>query len=355
GAEFFNKKLSANERKKPILEVNPDYGFILTAELNHDIVLFSRIDSKLNVQIIKKEIISVQSENNSFIKYFSTTFDQLIAKCQSLEVKSRLLGIGISVPGRVHHLLKNGNYISSFLKNQANEIVLYFKKKYNLPVIIENLANARAIGEQFSGEASQMKNIIWLNIGHGAGAGIIINGELYQGSYGRVGEIGHIIVDPEGKYCSCGNQGCLEAYIGRQAIIKYLDNLKPENIDSPVFLDSLYGEPATVFSLCRKYFLSEEKIMLCLIETIIDKLARVLAILVNTLAPETIFIGGEITVLGGKFIQAVKEAVKKYVLRSNIEFLDIRYSSISETAGAAGLASLVLKEDIFRKFNRKIK
>jgi glucokinase len=91
-------------------------------------------------------------------------------------------------------------------------LVEMFRKFYSVPVALTNDANAAAIGEGVFGAAKDFRHFIVITLGTGVGSGIVVNGELLYGHDGFAGEIGHTIVDPNGRECGCGRRGCLETY-----------------------------------------------------------------------------------------------------------------------------------------------
>lgn len=127
-----------------------------------------------------------------------------------------LIGIGIGAP--------NANYYKGTVERPPNlnwgiVNVLDIVKKYSpLPTAITNDANAAAIGEMIFGVAKGMKDFIVITLGTGLGSGIVVNNELVYGADGFAGEIGHTIVDPNGRECGCGRKGCLETYASASGI-----------------------------------------------------------------------------------------------------------------------------------------
>jgi glucokinase len=128
-----------------------------------------------------------------------------------------LRGIGIGAP--------NGNYYNGSIEFAPNlrwkgviPIAALFQKLVPLPVKLTNDANAAAIGEMVYGGAKGMRDFIVITLGTGLGSGIVANGELIYGHDGFAGELGHTIVDPNGRQCGCGRRGCLETYASAPGI-----------------------------------------------------------------------------------------------------------------------------------------
>lgn len=147
---------------------------------------------------------------------FSRLFQKIDDDFKKYSNDYELIGIGIGAP--------NANYYKGTVELPPNlnwgiVNVLDIVKKYSpLPSAITNDANAAAIGEMIFGAAKGMKDFIVITLGTGLGSGVVVNGELVYGADGFAGEIGHTIVDPEGRECGCGRKGCLETYASASGI-----------------------------------------------------------------------------------------------------------------------------------------
>ena len=123
----------------------------------------------------------------------------------------------------------NGNYYNGTIEFAPNlewghdgivPLADLFSKKLGIPVALTNDANAAAIGEMTYGVARGMKNFIVITLGTGVGSGIVVNGQLVYGCDGFAGELGHVIVKPEGRTCGCGRLGCLETYCSATGVAR---------------------------------------------------------------------------------------------------------------------------------------
>jgi glucokinase len=130
-----------------------------------------------------------------------------------------LKGIGIGAP--------NANYYKGTVEYPPNlawpgvtDVVGMFKKIFPIPAAITNDANAAALGELLFGAGKGLRDFIVITLGTGLGSGLIVNGALVYGHDGFAGELGHMIVDPEGRECGCGRKGCLETYASATGICK---------------------------------------------------------------------------------------------------------------------------------------
>ena len=176
--------------------------------------------------IIKKDSLLTQSEKGPVL-LFDRIFKELEIWDQELNNKWKLKNIGVGVP--------NGNYYSGMVIDPPNlgqswneiDLVTLVKNYRDIPVKITNDANAAAMGEKFYGAAKGMKDVVIITLGTGLGSGIIVNNSVLYGYDGFAGELGHIIVDPNGRICGNGRAGALEMYVSakglKYTINEYLD------------------------------------------------------------------------------------------------------------------------------------
>ena len=176
--------------------------------------------------IIKKDSLLTESEKGPVL-LFDRIFEKLKIWDQELNNQWELKNIGVGVP--------NGNYYSGMVIDPSNlgqswneiDLVTLVKNYRDIPVKITNDANAAAMGEKFYGAAKEMKDVVIITLGTGLGSGIIVNNSVLYGYDGFAGELGHIIVDPNGRICGNGRAGALEMYVSakglKYTINEYLD------------------------------------------------------------------------------------------------------------------------------------
>jgi glucokinase len=132
----------------------------------------------------------------------------------------RLAGVGLGVPGALD--FKEGRIIQSpnFPGWEDVPIRAWVEKEVGAPVILENDANAAAMGERWVGAARDLDHFLLITLGTGVGGGLVLNGRLWRGVYGKAGEIGHMKITEDGPRCGCGNRGCLEVYASSKALVR---------------------------------------------------------------------------------------------------------------------------------------
>lgn len=238
-----------------------------------------------------------------------------------------LLGIGIAVTGLV---IDNKIVSSHNLEWLDVPIYNYFSEEFDCPIIIDNDANAGLTAENYFGLAIGEQNFCYIRIGRGISAGILVNGEIYRGSEGYAGRIGHMIVNRDGKKCICGNRGCLEAYVSEKALIERYLELTGSNAS----IDQLQSHE--IFNYIN---LSDTHAMIALHE-MAEYLGIGIANIINFLNPNLIVIGGSIKTVSSKLFNPLNNAVQqnKLALFSG----NIKFSSLGENSIMLGMTSLVL-------------
>ena len=147
--------------------------------------------------------------------------DDIVAAISEMRDNHRdhsLLGVGVGVPGFIR--LKEGLIVGSnnLVTLEGFPIRDAISRKLGTPVMLENDANAAALGECWLGAGKDVEDLVLLTLGTGVGGGIISHGRVIHGTLGMAGELGHMTIHPEGNPCGCGNRGCLEKHASATAI-----------------------------------------------------------------------------------------------------------------------------------------
>jgi glucokinase-like ROK family protein len=221
-----------------------------------------------------------------------------------------LMGIGVGTPGLVH--TREGMVVSAVnLDWKDLPLAHLLEERYALPVYVLNDSQAAAIGEYVYGAGGQSgEHLIVINVGHGIGAGILINGRLFQGDGGGAGEIGHVVLQEDGEVCRCGKRGCLETLASTRAVIQRAQTLVPETTASAL---SNGSEPVNLDSLVRAFHAGDPIAN----QVILDgarHLGSAVASLVGTLNIQKIILTGEMTRFGQPWLDAVRERMRQAAL-----------------------------------------
>lgn len=272
------------------------------------------------------------------IEVFTDTLKESLNNCiNDIKDPYSLLGIGIGAP--------NGNFYTGTIEYAPNlpwdgkvEIVNKIEEKCDLPVYLTNDANAAAMGEMTFGGAKGMDNFAVITLGTGLGSGLVVNGSLVFGSDGLAGEMGHVIVERNGRLCGCGRKGCLETYASATAIVRTVNELLAYG-DTDSSLLKLDTITAKDIYLAAK---DKDEIALKAFQITGEYLGEALANLVAINGPQAIFLFGGLALSGDYILKPTLENMEKNLLEVYKGKVKLMISSISEyDAAILGAASLV--------------
>jgi glucokinase len=238
----------------------------------------------------------------------------------SLREEFKLVGIGIGAA--------NGNFYKGTIESSPHlgwdyvDVRAQLAKHYSVPMVITNDANAAALGEMLFGVAKGMKDFIVITLGTGLGSGIVANGKMIYGADGFAGEIGHTIIDPNGRVCACGRQGCLETYCSATGLCRTIqelicDTILPSNLRNISYQD-LTAEK--VSAAARQ----GDLLALMAFEACGSILGLRLADSVAHLSPEAIIICGGMAAAGELILEPTKRSMEKHlfpIYRNKVKIL----------------------------------
>jgi len=219
------------------------------------------------------------------------------------------------------------------LDNFALKQVL--EKRLLIPVLLENDANAAAVGEMWMGGARGARNIICVTLGTGVGGGIILDGKLWRGTDGSAGELGHTTVEPfGGPPCKCGNTGCLEMFASATAIVRMTKESLPDYPNS--VLHNQCVTSVKVYEAGQQ----GDKLATEVFRTMGRYLGVGLANLINVLGPEVIVIGGGVADGWTLFEADMREQIRRRAFPSLAQHVKIKRAECEDNAGLLGAAKL---------------
>jgi len=209
--------------KNPILlSIAPNSRYLIGLNLAQNKFVGAIVN--LRGEIVEKIELNVNDNNGE--KALDSVY-QILDTLINLD-HTPIVGIGVGAPGLINS--RKGVVINAVNLDWHNlKLGELLEKKYKIPVSILNDSQASAIGEYvYSGIHDQEENYIVVNINQGIGAGILINGSLFQGDGGGAGEIGHVVAIENGELCRCGKRGCLETIASMKAILRQIDQTSIE-------------------------------------------------------------------------------------------------------------------------------
>ena len=215
-------------------------------------------------------------------------------------------------------------------------------KYMSVPVVLSNDANAAAYGEYVYGGAKGMKHFIMFTLGTGVGSGIVVDGKLVHGSTGAAGELGHAILIPHGRKCSCGREGCLETYTSARGIVQTYIELRREDPDGERMLKEVPdGEISS--KLIGEAAHQGDPVALKTWAIVGDQLGLAMANSVTFSAPEAIFLMGGPAQVGEPLLRPLREAFERYLLNIFAGTCQIRMSELKANEVAILGAAALLK------------
>jgi glucokinase len=221
-----------------------------------------------------------------------------------------LVGIGIGAPNANHH---KGTIEKAVNLNWGPcvDFAGLLRAQFDLPVAITNDANAAAIGEMMFGNAQGMKDFIVITLGTGLGSGIVTDGKLLYGATGFAGELGHLIVDLNGRQCGCGRRGCLETYASATGIRRTVQVLLAERND-PSLLRGL-GFPEVTSKRIFEAARDGDAIALAAFDHTARILGMKLADAVAHTSPEAIFLTGGLAAAGHVLFEPTRRYLETFL------------------------------------------
>ena len=274
---------------------------------------------------------------NLLIKTVSSTLNKVLNDDPEIE----LIGIGVGAP--------NGNFHTGLIEYAPNlkwegiiDLVSLFYDFFKVPVYVTNDANAAAIGEMTYGAAQQLSDFILVTLGTGLGSGFVSNGKLIYGHDGFAGELGHVIIDQNGRLCGCGRKGCLETYASATGIVKTAEEqLLTSNKKSIL---RKYTTKLSAKDIASAANIGDE-LAIEIFDFTAEKLAFGLANIVPITSPKTIVLFGGLANAGPLLTIPLKKYFESFLLKIYQNNIDIILSELKNNyAAILGASALVWNE-----------
>ncbi len=312
-------------------------GYFIGIDINDTHLNFALIDINKEQLTIDMKIPFVANNDNSTIDKLTAQIDKFIE--QNNLPKNRILGIGMSIRGRVDSSSGHSYNIFNFDQRPISEIIT---EKTGVPTIIENDTRAMAYAEWDTMGTDKIENAIFINVGRGIGSGIIIDGKPYYGKSGFSGEFGHIPFFDNQKICPCGKKGCLETEVSGVALENdFIHSLK--NGASSILSDKYKQTGTVMLEDIIDAAGKDDVLSIELITSIGEKLGRGIGVLINLFNPELVVVGGSLSAVGDYLMLPIRTALNKYSLSLVNRDSHLSLSTLGDTAGVIGAALLARK------------
>lgn len=272
--------------------------------------------------------------------------DNIVAAINSIKGSlsgDDLAALGIGVAGIID--VGNGAVVKSpnFPGWEGYALLEQLNRAVRKPVIIENDANASAMGEKWAGCARDMQNFLMITLGTGVGGGLVLNGELWRGEHGRAGEFGHMKVEIEGEPCGCGSDGCLETRCSAKAITRMaLEAIKAGRATS--LAEFFMGGQAGLDSeKIHRAALAGDAVAIEIYRTAATYLAMGISAVINLIDVTNFVIGGGVSKAFDLFAPQLRSEIARMVFGIDEKLIVIIKSQLGDDAGLYGSAYLALR------------
>ena len=283
--------------------------YVVGMDIGGTNTVFGVVDSRGNV--LASDSIKTQ-EHEEIDEYVDAVCKKLIPLLQQFGGAEKFKGMGVGAP--------NGNYYNGTIEFAPNlpwkgviPLSAMFEDKLGIPTALTNDANAAAIGEMTYGAARGLRDFIMITLGTGVGSGIVVNGQLVYGHDGFAGELGHVIVEREGRICGCGRKGCLETYCSATGVARTAREFLVARSE-PSLLREIPAEEIVskdVYDAAIK----GDKLALEIFEYTGTILGRALADFVAFSSPEAIVLFGGLAKSGDLIMKPIQKALEENVLK----------------------------------------
>ncbi|HEX5809701.1 MAG TPA: ROK family transcriptional regulator [Anaerolineales bacterium] len=298
-------------RPPVVLDINPKSGLAAAIDMGATHVSVAIGDFSAHILEEIEQPFRIASGPKQCLEESDRLLRDMLKKC-GLSM-SDLVAVGVSVPGPV--ITDTGMVMAPPIMPGWDRFPIRttLENLWNVPVALNNDANFGAIGEWVFGAGRGEKNLAFIKVGSGIGAGLIINRQIFGGTTGSAGEIGHLTIDENGPLCTCGNRGCLEAFAGGQAI--ELQAQKLVESGKRTLLSELNTKPISVRDVAeaaRRGDLAAQEIL----HRSGTFIGIAVAGLINLVNPSVVIIGGGVAEVGELLTAPIRKVVRERSLRA---------------------------------------
>jgi glucokinase len=211
---------------------------------------------------------------------------------------------------------------------------------FGVPFYIGNDVNVGVLGEYKFGAAMGYKNVVGLFVGTGMGGGLILNGKLFTGNQFKAAEYGHMILNPEGPLCGCGQRGCLEAFSSKKGMTAYIRQQVNRGRET-MMADQLVNEVFKSKSL-KKALEAEDPVAVEAVDRACHYLAIGTGNLINTFSPDiVVYGGGVIEAVGDIFLEKILAEVDRYCMPSIRSTVDLKIAALGDDSNLYGALAMI--------------
>ncbi|WP_318615604.1 ROK family transcriptional regulator [Sporosarcina sp. YIM B06819] len=321
---------SQGGRKPTMLLINHQAFYVIGVDAGPEKIDCILVDLAGTIFQRSSSMLTTPITNEEFL----TILKDCIRNClQSIPaIIENVVGIGVAMHGVVE--VETGTSLFAPILGLTNiPIKEELEKEFMMTVKVENDARAMALGESWFGDQGEVDSMLAVNIGHGVGAGLVIDGKLYHGAQDIAGEVGHMTIDLHGEVCECGNRGCLQTFITGPAIVRRAEMYMMQNASEN---HGITGE--TIYELA----ISGHEQFATLFKETGEIIGIGLTNLIHIINPEKIVLGGGVTKSGSLILPVILKTIEERALTPQAKKTKIVITTLGDDATLLGAVSLLL-------------
>ena len=319
-----------------------DKEYYIGIDLGGTKILTALANKEGKVLVRNKHLTEADQGKKRIIENIFKTIESVITKANVN--KNDIIRIGVGSPGPLS-VSEGIIYENSNLPWENVPIVKLLQERINIPIRLENDANAAALGEKYFGAGKNVSNLVYITISTGIGGGVIINDRILHGESANAGEIGHMTIIPDGPLCGCGNYGCFEALASGKAIARMGREAVIQN------------QSATIKDLCKGDIRKIDAELVARAAQQGDEMAEEiytragiylgigLANIINLFNPGMILLGGGVSQSLELFREDMFISLEKRVLNPSYRNVEICSAELGVDTGVKGALAVAMEEN----------
>ncbi|ANW17578.1 ROK family transcriptional regulator [Streptomyces clavuligerus] len=318
---------SAGGRRARSISLSADAGVVIGVDFGHSHLRVAIADLAHRVLAEECEPLDVDASAEQGFDRAETLVKRLVAG--SVGEPGKVIGAGLGLPGPIDAasgVLGPAAMLPGWTGTNPGEEMA---RRLGVPVRVDNDANLGALGELVWGGGRGVADLAYVKVAAGVGAGLVIGGRVFRGPGGTAGELGHVVLDPAGPVCRCGNRGCLETFAAARYVLP--------------LLRTSHGPGLTLGDMVR---LAREGDAGCrrVVADTGRHLGTAVAALANLLNPSRVLLGGDLAGAGELVLGPLRDTLARYAIPSAAARLTVAAGTLGPRAEVLGAIALVLSE-----------
>lgn len=324
-------------RRASSLDLAPSFGFSIGASIEPGALTVVAIGFD-GGEIYRREIRTETYDREALQKLFLDEAEKAREECSS-KMGGSFLGVGVGIAGLVNTREGTILYCPGLPGWENVPLGTLVASRFGAPVVIDDAVRCMALAEKRYGERRDLDTFLFIYVGRGVGAGIILDNRIYRGKNGICGEFGHMTVRENGPLCSCGNRGCLEALVSSKAIVERVRQLLLADVYS-----TLHGEgDLSLAGICSAADEGDKLANMVIAETE-ECIGVGVANLINIFDPGIVILAGEvIESFLEPMVEGVRRTVRRRALHAITQKTTISRSCLDGSMAARGAATLMIE------------